>query len=662
MKRAMAVLITVMLLFSTYVFAESEFWVCSKCGSEATRNFCSNCGAEKPLEEWICPNCGNNAKGNFCGYCGTPHNRTNSDAEYETSVSQNNTTDASNILEEEKETDSAEKSLKEPTILEGYPIKNTLTSFSEGYAWVTYEDEDYNEEYYCVIDKNGYIIWSISAFELIGWSNIRITDFSKGTSCIYAGTDYSGPMIFGPNVPGLIIVNTDGETVFSSLEIDSSYEYMGSGDGNYLIMEHVANFDVNQTKVLSVDSSGNLSFLFVKEDDLAYADSFQYLGNGIYWGGQYRDILYNFNTNQLFSVGVPYGIEFYDKSVYNKVLVNERGRYYVINSSYFQNETSWSQLLDGSSLNTDYAVSTYAAIDQQCISEGLVNCTLSGSYPGVEVERGIYTYEGDLVSNVNYPSDWDIIDADGFSGGYAALNLKGKDGNSYITVIDSSGTPQYQPTKVDSCFFPAWHGYVSAEIGGYQVILSPSGDITDRIELDKISLDYHIGSIEVSDGYERYADHYEGSEDAYLDWVYYVTYNDVDLYSENDYYDEELYYESESKYYNNDSYDELETDFQDYQKEYINVSNFIIEGKWKNIGEETVGQIQAGSIVAFDGKNCNVYSPADTYAFYKNGENYRLDCTSMLFSDTLSFTVKIVDDNHIDLYTGGRYIELERVG
>ncbi len=88
---------------------------------------------------------------------------------------------------------------------------------------------------------------------------------------------------------------------------------------------------------------------------------------------------------------------------------------------------------------------------------------------------------------------------------------------------------------------------------------------------------------------------------------------------------------------------------------------FSIEGKWKNVGSATFGQVQQGSIVIFDGKNCNVYSPKDTYAFYKDGKQYRLDCTGLLFAENLSFTVKVVDKNNIELDTGSNVLKLKRV-
>jgi|GEM_PF-2742889 len=91
--------------------------------------------------------------------------------------------------------------------------------------------------------------------------------------------------------------------------------------------------------------------------------------------------------------------------------------------------------------------------------------------------------------------------------------------------------------------------------------------------------------------------------------------------------------------------------------------NFSIEGKWKNVGSTTYGQIQAGAIVSFNGSKCNVVSPSDTYAFYENGsgDGYTLDVTTLLFSQTLSFNVTVEDNDHISLENGGTVIQLERI-
>ena len=56
--------------------------------------------------------------------------------------------------------------------------------------------------------------------------------------------------------------------------------------------------------------------------------------------------------------------------------------------------------------------------------------------------------------------------------------------------------------------------------------------------------------------------------------------------------------------------------------------SFALNGKWKNVSSAGIGQAQPGAIIVYYGKNCNFLSPQDTYVFYKDGDNYRLDVTT----------------------------------
>ena len=103
------------------------------------------------------------------------------------------------------------------------------------------------------------------------------------------------------------------------------------------------------------------------------------------------------------------------------------------------------------------------------------------------------------------------------------------------------------------------------------------------------------------------------------------------------------------------------TEEKDSDYQYAGSVDFSIEGKWKSVGEYGFGQAQPGAIVAFDGVNCNFYSPSDTYAFYQENGIWRLDCTDFLFAETVCFTVEIIDNDNIHIYYGSSVTELKRV-
>ncbi len=89
-------------------------------------------------------------------------------------------------------------------------------------------------------------------------------------------------------------------------------------------------------------------------------------------------------------------------------------------------------------------------------------------------------------------------------------------------------------------------------------------------------------------------------------------------------------------------------------------NDFTIEGSWVSRGAYGFGQAQPGSTVSFDGAHCNFYSPYDTYAFYQEDGKWKLECTSVLFSETLTFTVEVIDSDTINIYYGSTCTELHR--
>lgn len=91
------------------------------------------------------------------------------------------------------------------------------------------------------------------------------------------------------------------------------------------------------------------------------------------------------------------------------------------------------------------------------------------------------------------------------------------------------------------------------------------------------------------------------------------------------------------------------------------IDSFAIEGSWKSVGSYGFGQAQPGAIVAFDGTHCNFFSPYDTYALYQDDGQWKLDCTSFLFSETLTFKVEVIDADSINVYYGSNCTELSRI-
>lgn len=263
-------------------------------------------------------------------------------------------------------------------------------------------------------------------------------------------------------------------------------------------------------------------------------------------------------------------------------------------------------------------------------------------------------------------------DATSFQNGYAILSIIGADNNKYVTVIDSSGTPLFEPMKcgvshngfelVNRLVFANGEPYLlmydlNTELGLYDM----SGTLLHNISADwetyeKIN-NRNEFEVTVQDGIVRlqYDERFKelSSDDTTLykvfplsDWIE----------AGSDIYELEFIDPFEAP-----STVSAETGTDTSSKEYVTLSDFTIEGKWKSVGDYGFGQAQPGAIVVFDGSNCNFFSPSDTYAFYEEDSEYYLDVTSFMSTDTLTFTIKTVDSDHIDVFYGGQVTELRRM-
>ena len=293
------------------------------------------------------------------------------------------------------------------------------------------------------------------------------------------------------------------------------------------------------------------------------------------------------------------------------------------------------------------------------------------------------------IKPVSYPTfseGIETIKIDDFCGGYSAIYLKGVDENYYATIIDEKGEMQYEPKQLRYWLYNGVANYKNNSISCYGYIFNRSHDAFDDEGLMIIAPDgaeKKLGQDDLT-GLEDKSFVYQGSAlklaigNGFIltgdgSMAYYSTdgTKEIDKFTANYNSDGNLIYTDQNgeKHVSGTAYEGESdgsassdgTQVEHTSKNYISVADFSIEGKWKNVGETTWGQAQTGAIIVFDGKNCNYFSPNDTYAFYMDGDDYKLDCTSPL-GDTISSTVKIVDDNNIDIYSGSTVIELTRVG
>ena len=254
--------------------------------------------------------------------------------------------------------------------------------------------------------------------------------------------------------------------------------------------------------------------------------------------------------------------------------------------------------------------------------------------------------EGSLILPVTqYPDNFKYCTP--FFDGFAIMMINGADNQPYVTVIDENAKEQFEPLVYSDKVYPELvDGCLIANVGGWslidtkgQTVHSISGDFPGCSKLS-----FRNGG----DGFLLVS--YVGSD--YTNYLKYYSVADA-IAAGSSVYDVGALTPADISHTAPES---------GTTPEYITMSDFSIEGKWQSVGVYGFGQAQPGAIVAFDGTHCNFFSPSDTYALIASGDGYELDVTSFGSTDSLSFTVGIVDENHIDLIGSGGTTQLARVG
>ncbi len=522
----------------------------------------------------------------------------------------------------------------EPIIEKQYSIRNVLTDFYEDRAWVIFntgKNENNIDTYeYGVIDRNGFIVKPIFDYlkehsaEMKDFGKMMVSDFKDGISCIYGFTNH-----YSRN-PGMIVFDRDGKVIFSSLDaVDNvNFYYLGHDNGSILAIEHTADFSTNKYVFCEIDKSGKIieriDYHLNWEGGMTTtgyraSDNFKYYDEGIFAGTAEVAIgsipfIYNKSTTSTISIN---GAIMDIANGYAVIEINHN--LYSVPTKYLQNIQAWQ------SINVrDYKIleHTYA---ERHVGEGLIND-----------KKGVYDYAGNSIAL--YPENWNVDSVGTFKDGYATVSLKGADGKGYYTLVDRNGNQQFEPKRYDKNL-ELYQGYTSITIDNVKKAYNPMGGEISQSEYEEIST-----KLKRCEGDEK-SEIYKGINDGEgntIRSVYFVS----------------NYDELEAKKYS--VKDSSSAPQENTEKNYTNISNFSIIGKWKNIGTYTYGQAQKGAIISFNGTNCNLFSPKDTYSFRKNGGYYILDCTSPL-GDTVTFTVKLIDKNTIDIFNGSNILELKRV-
>ena len=490
-----------------------------------------------------------------------------------------------------------------------YPELNNVTrdmvitdaiSFSEGVAWITVADQPgiaANNRYIMLINASGEVLY----FMKLETRDYEYTNFHNGVSLLSIDED-----IFLVNTEGEAIwsMKDDGikyfEEIYGSDSVESLYLSYGTGN-SYTSREEFNGYFEIRAKINTFEQTGNFITIINPDATPLFEPS--------------RNVSANLNDGTC-------SISYENGHLLINIFTGE-----TIEISKNDSNAEIYKLWGKENRKT--------LMDAFWYDPNLKGFTNDGE--NITIDCSQYNF-------VRYPIS--------FLNGYCVLAIRNPDGAPYLTVIDENGNQIFSPIKYPDAYRNlSWdsygRGYVSencfvltdesnplyyqaARTGNFGIYITLEGEVIDS-------------------GYDSVCPFSDGYSLVYKDHSYYFL---------NTAFDDAF---PQAGAENADSLMEQPNQSnQVTEKTYITMNNFSIEGKWKSVGNYGFGQAQPGAIVAFDGTNCNFFSPSDTYAFYADGGDYRLECTSFMSTSTAAFTVKIIDADHIDVYYGNNITELQR--
>lgn len=329
------------------------------------------------------------------------------------------------------------------------------TDFSENRAWVEFREADRSNwgiafsgnNRAALIDTTGKTLWESELTE----SDLVLTqksDFQNGVAYI----------TFSGNEQNLYyIIDSDGNVTFTK-EATDDFIILASGDGSFLVAEHISNFDTDEWQLWTMDKNGQMISTPQSYDKtpvtLATADGQEldhnfitidkelyrckYLGENIYqlWPNEgWESVVLNMESQQTICS------DFYNGTTYTEVpyfLTDfENGIAYVMVNS-----------VDGAmicELHTDGTITpvspnTFILSPNTYFSEGLAFVEYEGS-------NGVFcNLQGEIVIDFPQYNDGKHIYTCGpFQNGYAAMKVMGADGLMYITAVNKNGEIMFDP-------------------------------------------------------------------------------------------------------------------------------------------------------------------------------------------------------------------------
>ena len=380
--------------------------------------------------------------------CGSKKTDIPPDSSSEQTYETPNETDAPKI--EDKSIESEES--------ETFVLLKQARPFSEGLAWVLYEDSSGNEQVGW-LHTDGYInqpfpIDKITQLrENYSYCSGLGSEFSGGYSYIATGDAFTRGASEIPD--SFLILNTNGDVTAESPEDGSSYEVLCGDSGIYLVKQSIRSMTENTDKYGIIDAAGhwivpctecteNGENPFSPKGEISRERKglgFAYCGESVFLAyysyGPYEQhtVLYNAKTGAIHQMDQE--IETIGACYDSKIPVKIDGNLFIMSADF--------EL-------TPISVDT---CDEVIYSEGVIfsaDRNYSGNRKTYLTNGKFYHTDGSVLADLSqyellYEDTYDLYR---FSDGYVAIIICGADGGQYLGIIDMNGQFSFEPIKIES--------------------------------------------------------------------------------------------------------------------------------------------------------------------------------------------------------------------
>lgn len=330
---------------------------------------------------------------------------------------------------ESKNVQETDEEIIETTVEKEYARLEKASDFSEGLAWVKYEDA-YGVEYIGLLDTTG-----------------EITAPNVKKSITSFGSDFSGGYAYINYEDGFDIIDKQGNVTASNPE-GEGFSVVAAGDGVFFVMQKVRTFDTNEDRYGFMDAMGN--WLFDLTPDLVVPSS----------DVGAHGLIYSYHGEHIFSIQFDGRFPYRDYYLFN-VDTGVKWKYedciplkYFNGKTILQTREEYSVMEDNGEISYSFPKSDYgdfgAVYSEGLLFTGELDYESRGAGYGIIQSGKFYDIEGNIVIDL---SQYALVsrEAEGFYSfkeGVAPIMLLGADYCPYITFINRTGEFIFEPIKL----------------------------------------------------------------------------------------------------------------------------------------------------------------------------------------------------------------------